>query len=79
MVAQKIGGAIILTIVTFLLVYAVVFKDDFKKEDIDKVTPFLAVIFIIVLVFNILNMIIICNIIYKKYLNLIKKKLYYFK
>jgi putative flippase GtrA len=56
-VAQKIGGAIILTIVTFLLVYAVVFKDDFKKEDIDKVTPFLAVIFIIVLVFNILNMI----------------------
>lgn len=57
MVAQKIGGAIILTIVTFLLVYAVVFKDDFKKEDIDKVTPFLAVIFIIVLVFNILNMI----------------------
>lgn len=57
MVAQKIGGAIVLTIVTFLLVYAVVFKDDFKKEDIDKVTPFLAVIFIIVLVFNILNMI----------------------
>lgn len=57
MVAQKIGGAIVLTIVTFLLVYAVVFKDDFKKEDIEKVTPFLAVIFIIVLVFNVLNMI----------------------
>lgn len=42
------GSAILLTLFTFIVVYISVFKEDFKTEDIDKVTPFLAVLAIVV-------------------------------
>lgn len=51
------GSALLLAIVTFIIVYVVVFKDDFKKEDIEKVSPFLLIIallsFLIFLMSNI--------------------------
>ena len=36
------GSAILMTFITFIVTYTVSFKDDFKKEDIDKVMPCIA-------------------------------------
>lgn len=49
------GSALILSLLTFALSYAIIFKDDFKKEDIDKVVPVLSIIFLIILIVSILN------------------------
>ena len=49
------GSALLLTLMTFIITYVVVFKNDFKTEDIDKVTPFLAVIAILVFITFILS------------------------
>ena len=49
------GSALLLTLMTFIVIYVAVFKDDFKTEDIDKVTPFLAVATILVFIIFILS------------------------
>lgn len=50
------GGPLLLSIVTFMIVYAVRFSNDFKKEDLDKAVPFLVIVFIIILAFNMLSL-----------------------
>lgn len=51
------GGSLVLALLTFIIVYIITFKNDFKEEDINKVTPVVAVVFLIVLILNILTMI----------------------
>lgn len=51
------GGPLLLSIITFMIVYAVHFSNDFKKEDLDKAVPFLVVVFIIILAFNMISLI----------------------
>lgn len=49
------GAAILISALTFVLVYITTFKDDFKKEDIDKVTPFLVGIALLIIITSILS------------------------
>jgi hypothetical protein len=50
-------AALFMSLATFLVVYMVKFSDDFKKEDIDKVTPLIAVVVIFaILTFVMSNM-----------------------
>lgn len=51
------GGSLVLAFLTFIIVYIITFKNDFKEEDINKVTPVVAVVFLVVLILNILTMI----------------------
>ena len=51
------GGSLVLALLTFIIVYIITFKNDFKEEDINKVKPVVAVVFLVVLILNILTMI----------------------
>lgn len=50
------GGSLVLALLTFIIVYIITFKNDFKEEDINKVTPVVAVVFLVVLILNVLTM-----------------------
>lgn len=49
------GLAIISSIFVGIVIYVISFKEDFKKEEIDKVTPFIIIVGIIIAIFQILS------------------------
>lgn len=48
-------SALVLTLTTFLIVYVAKFSEDFKKEDLEKVAPFLVLIVLFALLTLILS------------------------